>query len=107
VLLVKNWIGNGSWDFPGGGIHRGESLIQGVSRELYEETGILISAEAWEFITQLQIHQTTFAYLKARSQSGKILKQRTEIIDAQWFDLRALPTKLHKSAVQLLPLGQD
>lgn len=32
----------GHWDFPGGGIERGEELTSGVVREVREETGLAI-----------------------------------------------------------------
>lgn len=38
VLLIDSpWRG---WEFPGGQIERGEDLITGLKREIYEETGV-------------------------------------------------------------------
>lgn len=39
-LMIKS--GNGLWHFPGGGIEQGESIQEGVIRELLEETGYYI-----------------------------------------------------------------
>ena len=36
----KNKIRPGGYDFPGGGLNRGENPIEGVKREIYEETGL-------------------------------------------------------------------
>jgi mutator protein MutT len=33
----------GKWDLPGGHIHKGEGKEAGLSREIYEETGLTIS----------------------------------------------------------------
>lgn len=45
VLVLKNWLGDGKWSLPGGGLHRGESSLDGVIRETREETGIELAPE--------------------------------------------------------------
>ncbi len=46
VLLVENVRRNGSvdWSTPGGVVDAGETSIQGLTREVQEETGLLVSA---------------------------------------------------------------
>lgn len=44
VLLTKTWHGDGKWSLPGGGLHRHEAPIDGLRREVAEETGINLSA---------------------------------------------------------------
>jgi 8-oxo-dGTP diphosphatase len=45
ILLVQNRRRNGSldWSPPGGVIDEGETLIEGLTREVAEETGLLVS----------------------------------------------------------------
>jgi 8-oxo-dGTP pyrophosphatase MutT (NUDIX family) len=47
VLLAQHRIGDGDtvWVGPGGGIEDGESLLQALTRELHEETGLVITAD--------------------------------------------------------------
>lgn len=48
ILLVRRGVApaKGLWAIPGGGLKLGETLQQGAEREIFEETGIVISAGA-------------------------------------------------------------
>ena len=53
VLLLKidlPWVPGGAWTVPGGGIEKGETAQQCVTREIHEETGLhgaIVSRELW------------------------------------------------------------
>lgn len=51
VLLVERADGHG-WALPGGAIEDGESPVEAASRELAEETGLVLSAAGWRWETQ-------------------------------------------------------
>jgi 8-oxo-dGTP pyrophosphatase MutT (NUDIX family) len=44
ILVTKNWVSDGKWSLPGGGLHKGELPLDGARRELLEETGIQVQA---------------------------------------------------------------
>lgn len=44
ILLVQRAIDQ-RWYLPGGGVHRGETLLDGAAREVHEETGLIVSPE--------------------------------------------------------------
>ena len=46
-VLVHQRADNGFWGFPGGALEHGESVLEALGREITEETGLVIPAEAW------------------------------------------------------------
>ena len=42
VLLSSQWDG---WDFPGGGVHMGESIDQALEREVKQEIGLTVKRD--------------------------------------------------------------
>lgn len=95
VLLVKNWIDNNSWDMPGGGVHRAESLPACLSREVYEETGMRIDKSNWLLAGSNRKYFTNFVYFTATIEFEEPSRQKLEIADAQWFYPDALPLRHH------------
>ena len=49
VLMLKK-AENGKWDLPGGHVSQGETTMQGLKREIKEETGLHISADRVELV---------------------------------------------------------
>jgi len=92
VLLTRKsfWV-QGRYGLVAGFVDVGESLEAAVRREVAEEVGVevrdirYIASQYWPFPSQLMIGFTA-AYA-----GGELRVDRTEIEDARWFSVHALP----------------
>jgi len=98
VLMVNN-EGSG-WTLPGGAVEKGETLLEGLIREVYEETGLTV--EAGELLAVNEAfrpdrgHHVLFFTFLAAVKGGRISIQfPEEILEVQWVDV--------KTANSLLP----
>lgn len=56
ALIRKHTYPEGAWRAPGGGVARGESMLEGAAREALEETGLTV---AWErYLARFQVRFT-------------------------------------------------
>ena len=100
VLLIRRAHPplQGEWSIPGGGLDTGETIIEGVRRELFEETGInvrvLSQIETLERIVLDQAGKVQYHYV--------ILDYLCEMIDG---DLRAGGDVTDAAWVRELELG--
>ncbi len=96
LLLVQNQRRDGSldWTTPGGVVDPGEEILEGLTREVHEETGLLVSA--WEgplwrveaeapdmgWVLQVEVH-------RAVGFDGVISVDDPDgiVVDAAWLDL--------------------
>jgi len=94
------------WEFPGGGVDNGESLVDCLKREVEEETGYKI--EPLELLTPIMNkvekkynYQVFLPVYICKIKSGKIKIATNEISDHGWFTI--------KEALKLdfLPLNKD
>lgn len=105
VLLVRHGYRPG-WHFPGGGVDRGESLVDAAVRELREETGVL----ATEAPKLFGIY-TNFAAFPGdhvavfhveRFERGPVPRASAEIAEQGYFHIDALPEGIVPGAVARL-----
>jgi len=65
VLLVRRGHEpmKGHWSLPGGLLELGESLIEGVAREVQEETGLIVEVlQLIELLERIHRHETRVRY---------------------------------------------
>ena len=76
------------WDIPGGKIEYGEKTIDGIKREVFEETGLDVEIEfrpwsLWSFMTPAKERQTVGITLLAKYFGGEV-KLSNEHTDYKW-----------------------
>ena len=99
VLLIRRGREplKGEWSIPGGMLELGESLKDGVKREVFEETGLKVRPlEAIAVLDRVenngkrvQYHYVIIDYV-CRPAGGR-LKAGSDVLDARWVDRRDLP----------------
>jgi 8-oxo-dGTP diphosphatase len=99
VLLIKRGQAplKGEWSLPGGALELGETLEEGVCREVLEETGLIVepisTIEVFDRISRdaegrVQYHYVLVDYLCRMT--GGTLACATDAADARWATLEEL-----------------
>jgi 8-oxo-dGTP pyrophosphatase MutT (NUDIX family) len=95
LLVYHSYLDN--WHFPGGGMKRGETLLDAARREAYEEAGVVITGEMRllglfaGFTRGRSDHTAVFAAEEFALQKPT---DRWEIVGRAFFALDALPPNL-------------
>jgi 8-oxo-dGTP pyrophosphatase MutT (NUDIX family) len=78
ILLAEHHIGDGSsvWVGPGRGVEAGESLIDALTRELHEETGIQITEDHAPQPVWVQQRWWTISEIEAAHSAGVLFSPR-------------------------------
>lgn len=76
----------GTWENSGGAAQHGETSLEAVCRELYEETGIRGEPEAFELLDSRRDKDSflDFYCLKNDTPLDQIVLQKGETVDAKW-----------------------
>ena len=90
VLLVgqhRYTLGEPSWEIPEGGVPAGETPIDGMRRELHEETGV--EASEWRELVRIHLSNSVtdeagVVYLARGLSHGTSQPEPTEQIEVRW-----------------------
>ena len=104
VLLVRHTYGHRSWDFPGGGVRRGEQPLSAARREMMEELGIRIDAwaELGELWASIHHRHDTMHLFQAELQAPGLEINAAELAEARWFPARRLPPDVGRYVGRIL-----
>ena len=106
-ILLQKRSDDGCWGYPGGGMELGESLLDTLIRETYEETGLKVknpiffkvySGESEHIVypNQDEVYYINALYI-VREYSGNISMLDGESLELKFFDFDHLPSNLTKS----------
>ena len=107
VLIIRRSgysnFGKCEWDIPGGGIQFGEDLLDGLHREVREETGLTVRVDrliyATTLVTSPDNQVVGLAYLCHTDTDAVILSH--EHTDYLWATKEQLRARLSKSALDI------
>lgn len=102
ILLIRPTYAKG-WILPGGGVERGETVIEAAVRELREEAGI-IPIEA-PLLHGFHLNDAGFrgdhlACFVVRKFSQADWSPNAEVADARFFDLAELPEDINQGSAR-------
>jgi ADP-ribose pyrophosphatase YjhB (NUDIX family) len=105
VLLVKQKGGKRSWTLPGGRLRQGERILDGLAREVAEETGLKIAMQELAVVINRE-HQNYLVLIFNCRVTGRTRRRpgprHPEIEAMDFYDLKKLPTPLSVQATACL-----
>ncbi len=116
VLMGLRTTGHASgvWAPPGGHVEFGESPAQTASREVAEETGLQVPANAWrlravtnDYFADNHTHYLTLALVANCSAGEPQVLEPHKLKEWRWFDIHKLPEPLMTSITNALKAGLD
>ena len=92
-------ISKNQWEFPGGALQAGETLMQGAIRKAQQELNVTIHASDLKLVHVLHIHQDAdnesdmlgFYFVAKKWQGIPVNNEPDKHAHIQWFTMGALP----------------
>jgi ADP-ribose pyrophosphatase YjhB (NUDIX family) len=104
ILILKNWLGSGQYTLPGGGLRNNEDPLEGISRELAEETGIIADKSQFklikpEYTVKERGHRyQCFGYSLEVNADQILSRQKFEISELKWASFKDVLVKYQLSS---------
>jgi len=114
ILLIKSKFSN-LWELPGGGVEIDETILEALSREVYEETGykIIVKNKQPLYIEDNYFYTPNLdeyyraipmvfkAEPKGSNKNAKPTHNK-EVAEVKWFDLDKLPKPMNSIATNAI-----
>jgi 8-oxo-dGTP diphosphatase len=99
--------GEGCWTMPGGKLEFGETLLDGIMREVLEETGIKIDKEKTKLISITDevrpgVHYVTAGFLCKDFTGEPKVTEPEEITEWKWYNLDNLPENVFLPSAKII-----
>ncbi|MFT5036509.1 MAG: 8-oxo-dGTP pyrophosphatase MutT (NUDIX family) [Candidatus Azotimanducaceae bacterium] len=103
---------HGCWEIPGGGLKHGETIEEGMLRELKEELGV-VAPISYSYVTHHELivdveqylkHWIGFLFLVHVSRDQISITEPDMCDEMNWFTFDNLPAPLHSSVLPEIPL---
>lgn len=92
VLLVRHTYGRLNWELPGGASEQGESVVETVTREVREETGLRIDVDGLTGVYfELENDAHHFVFRCTSAQAYEAAPASEEISECRFCDVNDLP----------------
>lgn len=102
VLMVRHSYGGGGWEFPGGGIGKGEEPAAAARREFFEELGCRLGGLTLLGTIEEPYHGAiNVVHVFAGVVEGEPRPDGRELVEARFFPRDALPVVPDKTAGRL------
>jgi len=76
-----------TWDLPGGHIKYGETIEEGMKREVFEECGLVVKSTQ----RSVSYKDRNHIFFISEDWSGKLLEDLPEHQEAQWVEIKDIP----------------
>ncbi len=113
VLVARQWISDGTWSLPGGGLHKHEKPLDGVLREAKEETGLELRPQDLRYsgkgeYRKAGLHFTYHIFIARVQKPAELKRQRHEVAELRWLPMSDLtPHNASPDALYCLQLARE
>jgi 8-oxo-dGTP diphosphatase len=101
--------GSSTWAPPGGKLDTGETPIQGIAREVFEETGLQLSLGTTAFIGYTNdifedegLHYVTLWFTSISFSRNAVVREPHKCLEQHWTTIDTLPDTLFLPTVNIL-----